>query len=615
MRVPKTGKWGFRVPIFFRLFFAVSEIMRIFALKIDKRMVKCPFSFRALAMIIDNRLLALVLLLLLPSATFSQMEKEVLVMKDPITGKWGFASKVQNRKSPLKGIKKFTVSTLGKAGTAIMTKSDAEAIDWVVPPLYDAIAPEFSEHLAGVEVGGLVGYIDINNRFIIEPQFEPMKNLEGFSMGLAAVKMGSKYGYIDKRGKTVIAPQFEYAENFHDNMLASIKKDGKYGAIDLNGNIVVPCKYIAEAAMVSVPISNKPFRQAADSVKNELQADHYKDILAQIRSSEELQNQVIADSSWVQPLTTTSVGDGEFKGIKDQYNRMIIPSKFSAINYDAENNLYVVNNAQGLYGLYTYKGDRLFHPLFDTMSSFINNSSTVTVEGIEGTIDCSGGMDPAFMDEICNRGLQYDKEGNAGKAYSLYERILTIDPNHVMALNNLAIMDIDSKDYNKGLKKLKLAHKLAPDNELVSENLHTAKKNRNERRWNRINTGLEIAAAVITLGAATYSIATGASTTTSGLSSGSSSFSSSTSSSSSDYSSSSKHDSSTSSKANHANWKALDRAYEGDETLLMKMKDSGNYNKDEVRRIQKRMKETREKIYKQSGGHQRAVSSMENWNP
>lgn len=565
---------------------------------------------------LNNCLLSLFVFLSLPSIVFSQTENDVLDMKDPITGKWGYASKIQNRKSPLKGIKKFAVSTLGKAGSSVMTKSDAAAIDWVVPPLYDAVASEFTEHLAGVEAGGLVGYIDINNRFIIEPQFEPMKNLEGFKHGLAAVKIGSKYGYINKKGETVIAPQFDYAENFRDNMLASVKIDGKYGAIDLNGNLVVPCKFIAEAAMISIPLSNKPYRHAADSIKKELQAEKYKEILTSIKTCEEEQDQKIADSLWVQQLTTTAVGDGEFKGVKDQYNRMIIPCQFSAINYDAENHLYVVNNAQGLYGLYSYKGNRFFHPLFDTMSSFSNGQSSVTVEGIEGTIDSSGWMDPTFMDDICNLGLQYDREGSSGKAYSLYERILTIDPNHVMALNNLAIIDIDNKDYNKGLKKLKLAHKLAPDNELISENLHTAKKNRNERRWNRINTGLEIAAAIITLGAATYSVASGKATSSNGLTAGSSGYSSS-SSNDGGYSSldNKRNGSGSSPKANHANWTALENAYLGDESLLSKMKISGNYDKQEVKRIQRRMKETREKIYKQSGGHQRSISPLEEWNP
>lgn len=269
----------------------------------------------------------------------------------------------------------------------------------------------------------------------------------------------------------------------------------------------------------------------------------------------------------------------------------------------------------GKYGLYSYKGDCLFRPLFDSIENFEYEQCVVSVEGVEGTIDNSGWIDPSFMDEICNEGLRYDREGNASKAYSVYERILTIDPNHVMALNNQAIIDIDNKDYNKGMKKLKLAHKLAPDNELISDNLHKAKKNRNERRWNRINTGLEIAAAIITLGAATYSVASGQSVSSSGLSSSgnvnSDSSVGNTSGGMSDKSSSSKN---SKQKVNHANWKMLDRAYGGYEDQLIKMKSSGNYDKQEVKNIQKKMTYIRKKIYEQSG-HDRAVSSMETWSP
>lgn len=67
-------------------------------------------------------------------------------------------------------------------------------------------------------------------------------------------------------------------------------------------------------------------------------------------------------------------------------------------------------------------------------------------------------------------------------------------------------------------------------------------------------------------------------------------------------------------KNNHANWKALDRAYGGYEDQLIRMKSSGNYDKQEVRNIQRKMKDIRKKIYEQSG-HNRAISSMENWTP
>ena len=447
----------------------------------------------------------------------AQIENEVLCLKDPISKKWGYASKIQNRKSPLKGIKKFAVSSLGKAGSAMISQTDAESIDWVIPPLYDAVASDFSEQLAGVEVGGLVGFIDIHNRFIIEPRFEPSDELSGFSMGLAAVKIGSKYGFVNKKGEVVIPPVYDYAENFNDKMLAPVKQDGKYGAIDLNGNLVVPFKFAMKAAMTTVPISNKPYRQACDSVDNEYKKGAYS-ICQQLKEcSDEVGNR-ISDSLWIQPLKTNPTGEGSFKGIKDQYNRMIVPCRFSSVTYDETNHLYVVNDSSGRYGIYSHKGDCYFRPLFDNIGSFEYGQSVVSVEGIDGTIDNSGWINPIFMDDICNAGLKYDEEGNVAKATTLYNRILTIDPNHVMALNNLAIIDIDNKDYNKGMKKLKLAHKLAPDNELISNNLQIAKKNRNERRWNRINTGLEIAAVIVTLGAMTYSAVSGQSVSSSGLS-------------------------------------------------------------------------------------------------
>ena len=509
-----------------------------------------------------QKLLTTCCLLLSCAACFAQQEDEIMDMKDPITGKWGYASKIQNRKSPVKGIKKFAVNTLGKMGSSLLTKSDADAIDWVIPPLYDAVATNFSEQVSGVEIDGRVGFIDINNRFIIEPQFEPVKELTGFSLGLAAVKRGDKYGYINKKGEMIIAAQFDYAENFKDNMLAKVW--------------------------------NK------------------------LKSCEKEAQQRISDSLWIQPLITMPISDGTFHGIKDNYNRMIIPCRFSNIKYDEANHLYIVSDSLNRHGLYTYKGDRLFNPLFDSIGEFENGETTASVDSITGTIDANGHVAPAFMDEICNTGLRLDTEGNTAKARMLYERILTIDPNHVMSLNNLAIMDINNKDYAQGMRKLKLAHKLAPDNELISQNLHAAKKNRNERRWNRVTSGLEIAATIITLGAATYSAVKGVDAPASGLSTSGASTTTYDSSESAGLSSSSKTSSggtSSKTKANHANWRSLDRSYSGYEDQLIKMKSSGNYNASEVRSIQRKMKEIRQKIYEQSGGHQRAVSPMESWNP
>ncbi|MBQ8047498.1 MAG: hypothetical protein IJ196_06210 [Prevotella sp.] len=59
-----------------------------------------------------------------------QSADDVFLLKDPSTGKWGYASKIQNRKSPLKGVKKMAVNVLGKAGSAMLDADDAAEIDW-----------------------------------------------------------------------------------------------------------------------------------------------------------------------------------------------------------------------------------------------------------------------------------------------------------------------------------------------------------------------------------------------------------------------------------------------------------------------------------------------------
>lgn len=69
------------------------------------------------------------------------------------------------------------------------------------------------------------------------------------------------------------------------------------------------------------------------------------------------------------------------------------------------------------------------------------------------------------------------------------------------------------------------------------------------------------------------------------------------------------------SKSNHANWRSLEQSYSNYESQLIRMSNSSNIDKQEVRSIQRKMRDIREKIRVQSGGHQRAVSQWENWNP
>lgn len=71
-----------------------------------------------------------------------------------------------------------------------------------------------------------------------------------------------------------------------------------------------------------------------------------------------------------------------------------------------------------------------------------------------------------------------------------------------------------------------------------------------------------------------------------------------------------------SSKSNYNGdaYRNLDRAYSGYEDQLIRMKSNGNYSKSEVRNIQGKMKDIRQKMAK-LGGHVRDAAPIESWNP
>jgi WG containing repeat len=65
----------------------------------------------------------------------------------------------------------------------------------------------------------------------------PYTGLQPFSEGLAAAWSGEAYGFIDVEGRWVIEPQFDMVEPFK-NGLAGIQRGDWYGLIDKTGNFV-----------------------------------------------------------------------------------------------------------------------------------------------------------------------------------------------------------------------------------------------------------------------------------------------------------------------------------------------------------------------------------------
>ncbi len=128
---------------------------------------------------------------------------------------------------------------------------------------------DFDEGRAVVETETGFGLIDLDGRWIIEPQYEdldwdsvhnvsivtrdglsgmmnragePVTELAydqilGGKEGLFAVRQGKRYGFLNKEGSMVIAPQFDDALGFRDGQ-ARVRMGGEYFVIDPEGDII-----------------------------------------------------------------------------------------------------------------------------------------------------------------------------------------------------------------------------------------------------------------------------------------------------------------------------------------------------------------------------------------
>jgi hypothetical protein len=92
-----------------------------------------------------------------------------------------------------------------------------------------------------IESDSKYGFMDINGKVIVRPQFDVAGD---FSEGLALVAQGGKYGFLDSTGNVVIKLQYQLAKSFSQGR-AAVRIDDKWGFIDKTGRLVIPATYYA----------------------------------------------------------------------------------------------------------------------------------------------------------------------------------------------------------------------------------------------------------------------------------------------------------------------------------------------------------------------------------
>lgn len=130
---------------------------------------------------------AIILAWAIPVLGFAQADGSGLSAKAGENKRWGYENKGEKSGWWQKAA---TLSNNGILGTGISFGNQLDDIlhvgyetEWAIPVQYEKVAKRFGENLAGVQLNGRVGFIDRYNRFIIEPQFEPVDQVRRIQPG------------------------------------------------------------------------------------------------------------------------------------------------------------------------------------------------------------------------------------------------------------------------------------------------------------------------------------------------------------------------------------------------------------------------------------------------
>lgn len=390
---------------------------------------------------------------------------------------------------------------------------------WCVAPMYEAAADYFSENIAGVQLNGRVGYIDIHNRFVVVPRFDANDDLVGFSQGLSAVKKDGKYGFINKAGEFVIEPQFDKADNFDEKLVAVVKKGSKVGLIDLLGEEILPCKYLSVEVM-RVASFGKTYKNAVNTVKSNKDNGKYDEVIARIEEVNKpieanvrdagyvpeypsdivpyqengqwgLTNSV--DSCIVQPIYDEVYAidhpffllkKGEKWGACDAYGRIIVLCNYDFIDFEAETGVFQVRENEYI-GACSTTGLPIVVPGFDYIGTFANGGVAQVWSGsTEGTVDLKGNVSKDLSNKLLGEAHLVASEGDDVKARQLYERVVKLDKKCGMAYMCLGILEVDAQMVEEGIEHIKKGGKLSKDlSKIASHNAKEAKKPMGQRNW------------------------------------------------------------------------------------------------------------------------------------
>ncbi|HEY8400214.1 MAG TPA: WG repeat-containing protein, partial [Cytophagaceae bacterium] len=241
----------------------------------------------------------------------------------------------------------------------------------IIEPEYD-YARDFFNDKAIVKKGKKYGVITKENSFVLTPDYDFIDYLEGSDNKLFRLtNIKNKYGYLTKEGKVIVNPGFEKAGFFREG-LASVRDENKWGYIDTSGVLVISPEYekVSEfnEGLAAVMINRKwGFIDRQGKMVIEPQFSSAGDFHE--------------GRAWVKQKNKV--------GYINQSGNYIIPPKY--IKADNFKNGVAIARIKKKYGLIDAKGKWIGRPCYKSISEFENNSLAIVRKGKRyGVIDNRG---------------------------------------------------------------------------------------------------------------------------------------------------------------------------------------------------------------------------------
>lgn len=267
---------------------------------------------------------------------------------------------------------------------------------------YDA-AGLFYDGSAPVKVGKFWGLIDVNEKWLVSPEYE---NIGRYNEGVMAVKQNEKFAFIDSKGKKITNFSYDAARYFSSNF-AGVKLGNKWGYINKKGKLLIPARYDAvrefKEGFAPVRIKKKwgfinkqgkwlvkPIYDAAYNFSDGIAVVVVKNKRGFITKKGQFKikpsyRRVLRFSEGIAPVSTKK---GQWYFV-DKQNKQLFNKSYSSVRTFSEG-LTAVMNDENKWGYITKSGELKIQYQFDKAYDFKNGIALVRKEDNRGFINVNG---------------------------------------------------------------------------------------------------------------------------------------------------------------------------------------------------------------------------------